>query len=660
MPFPVDLSLFAQIKATGNLPSPRGVALAIMRITHNENVSTAELAQTIKVDPAFVGRLIKVANSAVFRRRAIVSVQEALMVVGIPAVRSMALGFSLLSNYRKGTCPEFDYTRFWASSVIMGLTMQILSPRIRMVAADELFSIGLLARIGELALATVYPVKYGQLLTKAAASESGSVLLELEQQSLAMTHPDLGAAMLMDWGIPSAFAKPIRYFERFLESPFSSLDERGMVIMQGLALAKCVADICLGKPDKQQQLIGKAIRLAAHLGCVREAFIEDYNEVARQWVEWSKLLQLDAQEPPSLNAMSAVETDATESGASPERDEPSRETAPRATAMPDVRALLITCDAVMRGQLSKAFGEMGIVLFEYPGLEDLLEHILDVQPQILVLDVEDDMARIDRLIRTLRASRLGRGIFILLMLPGKEEKYIAAIEAGADDFFIKPVGARMLQVRLNAAQRVVLLQQELEHEREELRRFAADLSISNRSLQEAALTDSLTGLPNRRYAIERIQQEWAASNRSARPLACMVIDIDNFKQVNDVYGHDVGDMVLRLVSETMRRVLRSQDVICRTGGDEFLVVCPETSQGEVVICGERLRKEVENLTVTNENEVLDLSISVGVAVRDDLMSSSADLIKKADRAALRAKQLGRNQVAMKFDAKDDFKDIQCE
>jgi diguanylate cyclase (GGDEF)-like protein len=235
-------------------------------------------------------------------------------------------------------------------------------------------------------------------------------------------------------------------------------------------------------------------------------------------------------------------------------------------------------------------------------------------------------------------------MFILLLLPSEDEKYIAITEAGGDDFFIKSFGERILRMRLSTVRRVVLLQQELEHEREELRHLAAELTISNRSLQEAALTDALTGLPNRRYALERAQQEWASSHRSARTLACMVIDIDNFKRINDIYGHDVGDMALRQISETLRRVLRGQDVVCRTGGDEFLVICPETSQEEVIACGERLRKEIECLSVLNEGEVLQLSISVGVAVRDGSMLHVGDLIKKADRATFRAKRLGRNKV----------------
>ena len=614
-----------------------------MRIAHNETVSIAELAQTVKVDPAFVGRLIKAANGAFSRQRAIVSVQEALMVVGIPAVRAMALGFSLLSNYRKGACQGFDYLRFWSSSVIMALTMQTLSPRVRIIAADELFSIGLLARIGELALATVYPARYGQLLDEIATGKSEGDLLALEQQALAMNHSDLGTAMLMDWGIPPVLTDPVRFFERPLEAPFAT-DGRETATMQCLILARSVADIFLGSLNEQRALIGKAVRLAALLGCTREIFIGDCNEIARQWLGWSKLLQLGAVELPSFETLSGIESVIPESKKAPAQGNAGNEAAPRMEVAPDIRAILITKDAIVREQLRSALNEMDIEAFEYASLEGFMERVLDLQPQMLVLEMEEDVSRMSHLIRTLRTSRLGRGIFILMLLPSSDEKYLAVVEAGADDFSIKDAGMSILRARLNAAQRVVLLQQELEREREELRHFAAELAISNRSLQEAALTDALTGLPNRRYALERIQQEWAASHRSARELACMVIDLDNFKQINDIYGHDVGDIALRLTSEALRRVLRGQDVICRTGGDEFLVICPETSKTEVEACGERLRREIDQLVINNEDEVLHLSISVGVAVRDKTMFCANDLIKRADHAVLRAKRLGRNRV----------------
>ncbi|MDR1462488.1 MAG: diguanylate cyclase, partial [Azoarcus sp.] len=649
MSSPIDLKRFAQIKATGHLPSPRGVALAVMRMAQDETVSAADLARVIKGDPAFVGRLIKAANGMLFRQRAIVSVQEALMVVGLPAVRAMVLGFSLLSNYRKGSCPGFDYTRFWSSSLIMAIAMQVFAGRIRLVAADELFSVGLLARIGELAFATVYPIKYGRLLTVMAENNVMDIA-EQERQVLAMTHAELGVAMMTDWGIPAVFTEPVHYYEHPGDAPFAA-DGREMTVMQCLILARNVSEICLGTLPGQQALMGRALRLAAHLGYVREAFVDDCNEIARQWREWSKLLQLGDTAMPPFDALSGADADAqTASAQEPQQTGDEAEVAHAAATQPNLRAMLVEKNAAERARLSKALQDISIRVFECANLGSVMEQVLDVQPQILVLDGSDNPIHAGRLIKALRASRIGRGMYILLLLPADDITHIAVLEAGADDFFIKPAGARMLLARLNAARRIVLLQQELEHEREELRHFAAELAISNRCLQEAALTDALTGLPNLRYAHERMRQEWSAAQRSGRSLACMVVDVDNFKRINDAHGQDVGDMSLRQASDALRMALRGKDVICRSGGDEFLVICPETSLEEAIACGERLRGEINQLTIANENEILRLTISVGVAVEDDTMADVCDLVKKAGRALLLAKRQGRNRTASEDDS----------
>ena len=131
---PIDISKFEQLRASGQLPSPKGVALAILRLTQREDASMAELARIIKSDPAFVGRLIKAANSVSANPgRPVVSVQEAMVVLGMPAVRNLALGLSLLSQYRKGTCREFDYERFWSASLACGIAMQALAQHTRVV-----------------------------------------------------------------------------------------------------------------------------------------------------------------------------------------------------------------------------------------------------------------------------------------------------------------------------------------------------------------------------------------------------------------------------------------------------------------------------------------------------------------------------------------------
>ena len=125
---PIDVTKFEQLKAVGDLPSPKGVALAIIRLVQQEDSSIGELARVIKTDPAFVGRLIKAANGLTgYNRRAVASVQEALMVLGVPTVRTLALGFSLLSSYRDGRCRNFDYGRYWTGCLVYALAMQAMT-----------------------------------------------------------------------------------------------------------------------------------------------------------------------------------------------------------------------------------------------------------------------------------------------------------------------------------------------------------------------------------------------------------------------------------------------------------------------------------------------------------------------------------------------------
>lgn len=640
MSVPIDLNRFAQIKATGHLPSPRGVALSIMRMAQDEGVSAEELAHVVKGDPAFVGRLVKAANGMLVRQRPIVSVREAMMVLGITSVRAMALGFSLLSNYRKGNCPEFDYRWFWSSSLIMAISMQMLARHIQQIAADELFSVGLLARVGELALATAYPAKYGRILAEVKAGEGG--LIELERSTLAMSHSELGHAMLMDWGIPAIFADPVFYFEQPAGAPFDA-GERAMLVMQGLILARDVADICLESPlEQQQELMYRAVRQAARLGCGRENFVEDCSEIAHQWADWSKLLQLDSVTLPSFGVLVNAQTNDSPLLSNVSAAEAQKRALVLASA--DLRAVLVAKKSAERARLAKAVRGASITVSELSGMGGVMELVLDVQPHLLVLDVDEDRGHASQLIRALRASRIGRCIYILLLLPADDEAHIAVFESGADDFLVSPVSLRMLAARLGAARRIVRLQQELEHEREELRHYAAELAISNRCLQEAALTDALTGLPNRRYARERMHQEWLTSVRNARALGVLVIDIDDFKRINDRYGHDVGDIALRQAADTLRHALRGQDVICRTGGDEFLVICPSASLGEALVCAERLCEQIRTLEIINEDQVLRLAISVGVAVRDASVADAVELVKRADHAVLRAKQQGRNKV----------------
>ncbi len=171
------------------------------------------------------------------------------------------------------------------------------------------------------------------------------------------------------------------------------------------------------------------------------------------------------------------------------------------------------------------------------------------------------------------------------------------------------------------------------------------LSEANQRLEEIALTDVLTGLPNRRHAMARLAQAWAESSQKDAPLACMMIDADGFKQINDRYGHDAGDEVLRQLSRQLRYALRNDDVVCRLGGDEFLIICPATALDGALQAAEATRLEIAGLHVAvGEGGEWVGSISVGVAVRTAAMQGPEDLIKAADEGVYLAKRKGRNRV----------------
>ena len=172
------------------------------------------------------------------------------------------------------------------------------------------------------------------------------------------------------------------------------------------------------------------------------------------------------------------------------------------------------------------------------------------------------------------------------------------------------------------------------------------LTDANQRLDELANTDTLTGLPNRRYAMRCAASEWEASVGKGTPLACMMIDADGFKVINDTHGHDAGDAVLRALSKQLQHATRNDDIVCRLGGDEFLVICVDTPLEGAMTLAENVRKEVAALRVPAGSGEWRGSISVGVAARTATMAGMDDLIKSADLGVYFAKRKGRNCVAV--------------
>ena len=160
-----------------------------------------------------------------------------------------------------------------------------------------------------------------------------------------------------------------------------------------------------------------------------------------------------------------------------------------------------------------------------------------------------------------------------------------------------------------------------------------------------AIIDGLTQVYNRRYLEEFLDREISRCRRHGRPMCLIIFDIDNFKQINDQFGHLSGDYVLRSIADKLNRRIRREELLARYGGDEFIVVLPETDLDDAVKFGEIIREGIEILPLSFDGWKIPVTVSLGVGRYDHKMTQSSELIASADSALYRAKANGRNQVS---------------
>lgn len=208
---------------------------------------------------------------------------------------------------------------------------------------------------------------------------------------------------------------------------------------------------------------------------------------------------------------------------------------------------------------------------------------------------------------------------------------------------------RSLETRVQARTRELQeAMKRLEMDQEKIVRLSEDLKLINGRLEELSLTDSLTNLPNRRSALRFLEEQWL--KRQQQPISCLMIDADHFKEVNDQWGHDAGDVVLQRLAQTLQDFSRTDDLACRVGGDEFTVICPNTGAENALSFAQALLARINKLRVAAGGGFWEGSVSVGVATCSDDMTTMTDLIKAADEALYAAKAAGKNCVRQRVSA----------
>ncbi len=262
-----------------------------------------------------------------------------------------------------------------------------------------------------------------------------------------------------------------------------------------------------------------------------------------------------------------------------------------------------------------------------------LFHAAEGNFDLLIVSLELENFDGLRLCSQVRSLDRTRSVSILAMAQADNNaRLVRGLEIGVNDYLIRPIDKNELLARTRTQIRK--------------KRYTERLRDNVQMSIEMAITDALTGLFNRRYMETHLGTLLEQAGSRGKPLSVLILDMDYFKSINDTHGHDAGDDVLREFALRIRKSIRNIDLACRYGGEEFVVVMPETDMAVATMVAERLRRRIasEPFPIQQGARKIEVTISIGIAALNDAQDGAANILKRADQALYRAKRDGRNRV----------------
>ncbi len=287
--------------------------------------------------------------------------------------------------------------------------------------------------------------------------------------------------------------------------------------------------------------------------------------------------------------------------------------------------LLADDDGVTRAMVGAWLGRSGYDVIAAKDGQEALELAKAHEPDLLLVDVT--MPGVDgyEVCRSIQDASAVAPPVIFLTAHTNTTARVAGLDAGAVDYMVKPFEEAELVARVRAALRTKAVRDDF---------------------VEKASVDGLTGLLNRRELDARCDAAVALALRHGRTLSCVLLDLDHFKSINDRFGHAAGDAVLREAARRIRSCSRASDIVGRYGGEEFMLLLPETDATAAAAAAEKLRLVLSGTPFELAGIELDVTGSVGVAAWDEPMMATESLVAAADEALYQAKALGRNRVEL--------------
>lgn len=278
---------------------------------------------------------------------------------------------------------------------------------------------------------------------------------------------------------------------------------------------------------------------------------------------------------------------------------------------------------------------------------EALEMVLDHDFALILLDVQmPDMDGFETAEMLRLYDKTSHVPIIFVTAINKDKRHIfKGYESGAVDYIFKPVDGVILLSKIAIFLTLYNQKMELRQLVEELRESKELIEKQNEKLTLLAFNDELTGLYNRRHLNTVLKQEFSRCKRYGSDLTVLMLDLDHFKKVNDAHGHDFGDFVLKEFARRMTKISRPTDLIFRTGGEEFLILLPQTNMEGGIQAGEQIRKSCQDEMYVEGTVSISLTTSIGVAaIGDNIPEKPDNLVTMADKALYQAKDAGRNRV----------------
>jgi two-component system, cell cycle response regulator len=271
--------------------------------------------------------------------------------------------------------------------------------------------------------------------------------------------------------------------------------------------------------------------------------------------------------------------------------------------------------------------------------EEALDKVRESPPHLMLLDVMMPLLDGFEVSRRIKSDDTLPFIPIILVTArGTSDDVVEGLEAGADDYIAKPYNFQELEARVRAMLRIKRLQDELDEK-------ARELELANQRLRKLSITDGLTELFNHRHVHELLQEEFDRSRRTHEPVAVVMMDLDHFKNVNDTHGHPTGDLILYETAQILRETAREIDMPGRYGGEEFIVILPNTQEPAAARFAERVRGGIKEHVFRDGSKEVRMTVSCGAAsFPAPGIDSPEALLKAADQALYEAKRTGRDRV----------------